>query len=77
MAPTLEPPHFVRVDDYVWLGYSFHLNTVPQITRQYFDAIRAPQKAYVLVPRTGHDPNAAMVDAQYKLLIERVLPLTR
>lgn len=53
------------------------LNTVPQITKQYFDAIRAPQKAYVLVPRTGHDPNTTMVDAQYKLLIERVLPLTR
>lgn len=53
------------------------LNTMPQITKQYFDTIHAPQKAYVLVPRTGHDPNAAMVDAQYQLLIQRVLPLTQ
>lgn len=52
------------------------LNTVPQITKSYFDTIHAPQKAYVLVPHTGHDPNVAMVDAQYQLLTQRVLPLT-
>lgn len=52
------------------------LNTVPEITKRYFDTIHAPEKTYVLVPRTGHDPNVAMVDAQYQLLIRRVLPLT-
>ncbi|MBE1162346.1 alpha/beta hydrolase [Dyella sp. 7MK23] len=53
------------------------LNTVPPMTKHYFDTLHAPQKAYVLVPHTGHDPNVAMVDAQYRLLIQRVLPLTK
>jgi len=53
------------------------LLTTPDVTRQYFDSIRAPQKALVLVPDAGHDPNPPMVDAQLRLLKERILPLAR
>jgi pimeloyl-ACP methyl ester carboxylesterase len=51
------------------------LVTTADVARRYFDSIEAPQKAYVLLPDTGHDPNATMIDAQYELLKTRVVPL--
>lgn len=51
------------------------LVTTADVAKHYFDSIEAPQKAYVLLPNTGHDPNAAMIDAQYELLKTRVVPL--
>ncbi len=51
------------------------LVTTPTVAKRYFDAITAPQKAWVLIPRTGHDPNAAMIQAQFHLLKTRVVPL--
>jgi pimeloyl-ACP methyl ester carboxylesterase len=48
------------------------LLTMPGASKRYFDYIQAPRKEFVLVPRTGHDPNPPMVDAQYKLLKERI-----
>jgi pimeloyl-ACP methyl ester carboxylesterase len=53
------------------------LVTVPAVARRYFDSIAAPQKEFRLLAATGHDPNQAMVDAQYDLLKNRVLPLVR
>jgi len=44
------------------------LVTVPDVTRAYVDRIVAPDKALVLVPRTGHDPNAPMLAAVRALL---------
>jgi len=52
------------------------LLTMPEITRQYVDSITAPQKEYILVPRVGHDPNLPFIEAQLKLLNERVRPLS-
>lgn len=74
--------------DITKLGYDFampvflvqgaeDLVTVPEVARRYFDAIKAPQKEYFLVPGVGHDPNPPMVDAQYRILKTRVLPLAR
>lgn len=51
------------------------LLTTPDVTQPYFDSIKAPQKAMVTVPHAGHDPNQPMVDAQFRLLKERILPL--
>ncbi|WP_081934105.1 alpha/beta fold hydrolase [Massilia sp. 9096] len=48
------------------------LLTMPASTRPYFDSIEAPRKAYVLVPRAGHDPNPPMLAAQFKVLRENV-----
>ncbi|MGV7211268.1 alpha/beta fold hydrolase [Oxalobacteraceae bacterium A2-2] len=53
------------------------LLTTPEVTRRYYDSLRAPFKALVMVPGAGHDPNQAMVDAQYRVLKERILPLLR
>ena len=51
------------------------LVTLPEVAKRYFDAITAPQKEFILLPQTGHDPNAAMVEAQYSLLKKRIVPL--
>lgn len=48
------------------------LVAVPEVAKRYFDALVAPDKEYVSVPQTGHDPNLAMVDAQYKILKEKI-----
>jgi pimeloyl-ACP methyl ester carboxylesterase len=53
------------------------LVTVPEVAQTWFDAIRAPQKAFVRLPATGHDPNDAMIEAQRAVLREQVVPLIR
>ncbi len=50
------------------------LVTVASVTKRYFDSISAPEKEYVLVPLAGHDPNQALVDAQYQILKKRMHP---
>jgi pimeloyl-ACP methyl ester carboxylesterase len=51
--------------------------TAPEVTKRYFESISAPQKELILVPQTGHDPNALMVDAEYEIVRDRVLPLAK
>lgn len=51
--------------------------TLPDISRCYFEALSAPDKAFILLPRTGHDPNSIMVDAQLKILNEKIRPKAR
>lgn len=53
------------------------LVAIPEVARRYFDGIAAPQKEFVVVPHTGHDPNVALVEAQYRIMTERVRPLTK
>ncbi|MFZ6746597.1 alpha/beta fold hydrolase [Undibacterium sp. JH2W] len=52
------------------------LLTMPEITRLYVDSITAPKKEYIVVPRAGHDPNLPFIEAQLKLLNERVRSLS-
>lgn len=70
------------------LGYDFQmpvymvqgaddLITVPAVSKAYFDAIKAPRKEYFLLPAVGHDPNPAMVAAQYKILITQIKPMMK
>ena len=42
------------------------------MSKRYFDTIQAPRKEYVLLQRTGHDPNQAMVDATRRILTGQV-----
>jgi pimeloyl-ACP methyl ester carboxylesterase len=44
------------------------LVTTKEVTKAWYDSIAAPHKDYILLERVGHDPNTAMVDAQYKVL---------
>ena len=48
------------------------LVTPPEISKAYFDGLSAPAKAFLLLPRTGHDPNPAMIDAQLRILTSRI-----
>ncbi len=41
-----------------------------EVARRYFDAIEAPSKEFLVVPRAGHDPNEAMLAAQHKVLLK-------
>jgi len=49
--------------------------TLPEVSRRYFDSLNAPQKAFIVLPRTGHDPNQIMVDAQLRVLNGDIRPL--
>ena len=44
------------------------LVTMPKVAKRYFDSIRAPSKEYVLLDKTGHDPNQAVLDALRAIL---------
>lgn len=51
------------------------LLTTPEVARRYFDGIKAPAKDMLMVPRAGHDPNPALIAAQWRVLNDWVLPL--
>ncbi len=53
------------------------LLATPDVAKRYFDSLKAPQKEMLVLENAGHDPNQEVVDAEYKLLIERILPLTK
>jgi pimeloyl-ACP methyl ester carboxylesterase len=53
------------------------LVAVPDVAKRYFDGISAPQMEFVLVPYAGHDPNAAIIAAQHRIMSQRVRPLTK
>ena len=44
------------------------LVTPPEVSKAYFDEIVAPKKEYLPLARVGHDPNLAMLAAQYGVL---------
>jgi pimeloyl-ACP methyl ester carboxylesterase len=53
------------------------LVAIPDVAKRYFDGIVAPQKEFVLVPHAGHDPNLATIDAEYRIMSQRVRPLAQ
>ena len=53
------------------------LLTSPVIARSYFDSITAPGKGFIMVKRAGHDPNQAVLDAQWTVLRDQVAPLLK
>lgn len=70
------------------LGYDFKipvyfiqgaedLLTTPESSKQYFDRIEAPDKDYLLLPNVGHGPNKLSHEANFQILNEKVLPLTK
>jgi pimeloyl-ACP methyl ester carboxylesterase len=50
------------------------LLTSQAVTRRYFEQLKAPRKDMVVVPHAGHDPNVPLLDAQFKVLEQRVRP---
>lgn len=41
--------------------------TPKELTREYFDKIKAPKKEYLLIPGSAHGYNQAILEAQYKI----------
>jgi pimeloyl-ACP methyl ester carboxylesterase len=70
MASTFDVPVFL-------IHGSQDLVATPEVAQRYFDSIKAPIKEFLIVPDAGHDPNAALVDAHFRILRQRVLPLTQ
>uniref|UniRef100_B0SWT4 Proline iminopeptidase n=1 Tax=Caulobacter sp. (strain K31) TaxID=366602 RepID=B0SWT4_CAUSK len=68
LGPQFKLPVFVILGEQ-------DLVSTPEVARAWFDTLQAPDKAFVLLPRTGHDPNPAMAAAQLEILKTRVLPL--
>lgn len=53
------------------------LLTVPEVTEAFYERIEAPAKALIRVPAAGHDPNVAMLKAQFDVLADRIAPRVR
>ena len=41
--------------------------TSKEITKPYFDKIRAPKKTYILIPHAAHGFNQSVIDSQYRV----------
>lgn len=50
------------------------ISTPKEMTKEFFDKLEALKKEYFLVKEAAHGQNQAVVDTQYKVLIEYVLP---
>jgi pimeloyl-ACP methyl ester carboxylesterase len=46
--------------------------TPKEITKMYFDKIKAPKKEYLLVPGSAHGHNQSIIDIQYKIVKEYI-----
>ncbi|WP_205123619.1 alpha/beta fold hydrolase [Cognatilysobacter lacus] len=53
------------------------LLATPDVAQRYYESLHAPQKALALLEHAGHDPNQDVVDAEYRMLKERILPLVK
>jgi len=51
--------------------------TPKEITTEYFNALHAPAKKLILLPKAAHGFNQSVVDMQYKVLHDYVLPLVK
>ncbi|MEO8765471.1 MAG: alpha/beta hydrolase [Ginsengibacter sp.] len=48
--------------------------TPKEITKEYFDKIKAPEKKFILIPKAAHGFNQAVVDMQFKVIKQYLLP---
>ena len=53
------------------------LLATPDVAQRYYDSLTAPQKHLVVLEHAGHDPNQDVIDAEYAILKERILPLVK
>ena len=53
------------------------LLATPDVAQRYYNSLKSPQKGLVVLDHAGHDPNQDVVDAEYKMLVERIRPLAK
>jgi pimeloyl-ACP methyl ester carboxylesterase len=51
------------------------LNTPADLAKAYFDDLKAPRKAFFLVPGAGHEPTTTILERMHKVLVEQMRPL--
>ncbi len=51
--------------------------TSQEITKPYFDKIKAPAKKFFLLPGAAHGHNQSVIDTQYKIVKTYILPLIK
>jgi pimeloyl-ACP methyl ester carboxylesterase len=51
------------------------IQTPAVITSEYYNKLKAPEKKFIVIPKADHGFNQSVVDAQYKIMIEFILPL--
>jgi hypothetical protein len=49
--------------------------TPKEITKEYLNKIRSPEKKFILLPKTAHGFNQSVVEMQFKIMKEYILPL--
>lgn len=49
--------------------------TSKEFTKPYFDQLKAPKKELFLVPDAAHGFNESVINVQYKIIVEKVLPI--
>ena len=49
--------------------------TPKEITKEYFDKIKAPKKEFILLPKTAHNFSQISIDMQFKVMKEFLLPI--
>jgi pimeloyl-ACP methyl ester carboxylesterase len=80
VSPMMRPVNFlkdavdIKIPVYFIQGEEDIL-TPKEITKQYFDGIKAPQKKFIMLPKTAHGFNALVVETQLKIIREYVLPV--
>jgi len=83
LGPNLSGP-LIRVDltsltDFkipiFFVKGEFDLTCPPDLTRAYFDTIRAPCKRFYVVPGTGHNPSWAELKLMRDVLLREVRPI--
>ncbi len=84
-GPTLSGPmtrvELTSLTDFKIPIYFIHgavdLICPPELTRAYFERIRAPRKKLYLVPGAGHDPSVPANNLLREVLLTEVRPITR
>jgi pimeloyl-ACP methyl ester carboxylesterase len=51
--------------------------TSKEITKEYFNKIKAPKKEFILLPNTAHGFNLPVVEMHYKIMKEYILPFIK
>lgn len=84
-GPTLAGPatrvHVTSLTDFkvpiFFIHGSADLTAPPELTRAYFEVIRAPGKKLYLVPGAAHDPSSAAQNLLRDVLLTEVRPMAR
>ncbi len=53
------------------------IQTPEVITKEYFNKISAPEKKFILLPKTDHGFNQSVVDTQYRIMTQFIKPLIK